>query len=172
MGTVLYSVKDYLSRLAHGGYNVIYSLPVWTNRLQNHAQVATDVKFQVVTKNNITAQTCGISRTVYDSPVILVLAMTNFRSMPSVLVPWHDLWVLWNNKLKVLGSVYMAHGSFADSQLLTLLEHVNRKTTLLPKFAGVVGNEWTFDITTWEQDTYRKNQECAWERNAQTSTSG
>ncbi|KAJ3540782.1 hypothetical protein NM688_g6177 [Phlebia brevispora] len=169
MATMVYSAKGYLGRLAHAGYNIIYSVPVWTNRLQNLGYAATDVKYQVVTKNTVTQATCSISRTVYESPVILLLAMTKFRTMPSTFVPWHDLWVIWNRMFKTVGSVYLSEGSFSETRLLTLLEEVNRKTTLLPKFAGVVKGEWTFDITTWEQDIYRKNQACTWERNALAS---
>ena len=81
----------------------------------------------------------------------------------------HDNWVIHSKKFKTFGSVYLSKDAFLESRLLPLLERVNQKTTILPQFAGIVNNEWYFDIGAWEKDPHRFVQRCLWERNAESS---
>lgn len=169
LGAMVQFVKDYLVKLSDDGYNIIYSVPLWTQRKVKVNYALTDAKHLIVTKNWISTQNCGVSRTVYESPVILILGMTNYSQMPTTTVPWHDNWVMHSRTRKTLGTVYLSNDSFLGAHLLPLLERVNRKTTLIPKFAGAVNGEWLFDVSTWEQDPYRSKQRCNWEKGAGTS---
>ena len=134
---ILDSLRSYLGQLTDAGYNILYSIPVRTQRGQNVSFVYTSVKHQIVTKESITIRNCGQSRSVYDSPVILILGMCNFRIMPANSVPWHDNWVIHSKKFKTFGSVYLSKDAFLESRLLPLLERVNQKTTILPQFVGL-----------------------------------
>ena len=163
------SVKDYLAKLADGGYNIIYSVPVRIQRGPNVSFAYTDVKYQVVTKDTITVQNALASRTVFESPVILICGMLNYRAMPATNVPWYDNWVIHSRKNKTFGSVYLSKEAFLESRLLPLLERINQKTTLLPQFTGIINDEWFFDVSNWEQDTYRSKQRCTWVKDAQSS---
>lgn len=169
LGAMLENLKVYFGRLAYSGCNIVYSVPVRAQRGQNLSYAYTDVKYQIVTKSPITLQTYVGRNAVYDAPVILILGMCNFRSMPASVVWWHDFWVIPNLKYKTIGTVYLSKNAFLESRLLPLLEKINEKTTVVPQFAGIVNDEWHFDIATWEKDAHRNRQRCAWGKADSTS---
>ena len=170
LAALVENTKLHLSRLADGGFNIIYSLPVAVQRGMGLSSAYTSIKHQVVTKTAITTSNSGISRTAYESPVVLLLATYNFRPVPTNVVPWHDLWVIYGRTHKTVGSVYLSKDAFLETRLLPLLERINRKTTIIPKASGIINDKFTFDVTTWAQDARRANQACPWEKDTKYLT--
>ncbi|KAJ3536426.1 hypothetical protein NM688_g6839 [Phlebia brevispora] len=162
MRATIYAIQDYLTTLAQAGYNIIYSLATWNTSMGRASYLATDVHYQIVTKETITRETARTSRTTYESPVILVITMMDSRPRPATTLPWHDLWVIWSQKFKVCGTVYVSQDGLLKQHFLSLLEQTNRSVTLVPEFIGKIGDTWTVDVTTWERHARLKNEHSPW----------
>ncbi|KAF7372492.1 SRCR domain-containing protein [Mycena venus] len=118
------------------------------------------VTYQVVTKTKVTLETCRHTIKDSDGPVILILGMCGFRSMPTVRLQWFSGWVLSGQKS--LGSICLSREMFLEGRLLKLLALVNKKTTIVPEWAGIVNGDWDYELTILEKHSRRQNERGSW----------
>ena len=165
------NTKQYLSRLADGGYNVVYSLPIAAQGFggTQAGSTYTSVQHQVVTKTEITTENCRICRSSSEAPVVLLLATSATRPPPPADVPWHDLWVIHSRTNMTLGTVYLSRDAFFERNLLPLLEGVNKKTTIVPRASGFINDKFVFNVTTLAQDEHSVDEECLWSEDEEHS---
>ncbi|CAL1696314.1 unnamed protein product [Somion occarium] len=168
LDTLLHYLKDYLLDLSDGGHNIIYSIPVFTNR-DDKTFGYTSVAHKIVTKSTVTIGNCG-SLHEKDAPIILILGVCNFRPMPPLVVEWFPGWIIENKRSKSHGTLCLSKAAFLEGRLLPLLAEVNAVTTLIPKFAGVIDGDWHFDLTTWKDDIYRHAKLCNWKEKQNVSS--
>ena len=85
--------------------------------------------------------------------------------MPNPLpaIKWLTSWIIPGGRRKNFGTVYLSKEIFLEGRLLRLLEGVNRRTTLLPKFAGIINGRSNFEVWAWDEETHHKNTKCLWE---------
>ncbi|KAF7328255.1 hypothetical protein MVEN_02565400 [Mycena venus] len=165
--TVLQYTRDYLEHLSHNGHNIIHSVPVFTANANSFG--ITSVTYQVVTKTKVTLETCRHTIKDSDGPVILILGMCGFRSMPTVRLQWFNGWVLSGQKS--LGSICLSREMFLEGRLLKLLALVNKKTTIVPEWAGIVNGDWDYELTILEKHSRRQNERGSWKFFARTDKS-
>ena len=131
--------------------------------LDRESYAFTSIDYQVISKSPITITTCNRSREAGEEPALLIYGMCGGRPMPSALIQWLTAWIIPSTRtFKTCGTVCLSKEVFLEGRLLKLLEVVNRKTTLVPKFAGVIDGHTYFDLCAWSEDTYRKNKKCLW----------
>lgn len=158
MNTAIHFIKEYLCELAFSGHNIVHSVPIFLPGSCSSFGF-TSVAHHIVTKSEITIQTCGHARK--ESPVILILGMCNFR--PMTFVP--PKWVAgWGGRSKSLGSICLSRAAFLEGKLLRKLAHINAATTVVPQFHGVINGELDFHLTTWALDGRRKDKACNWKQ--------
>lgn len=139
------------------------SLPILTRPDQDVDSCAfTSIAFQVLSKDVVTIQNWSYKRNVTEAPTLLIYGMCGGRAMPNALIRWLSGWVIPSGKRTTFGTICLSREVFLQGRVLRLLELVNRKTTLVPKFAGVIDGEWHYDLHLWEADVYRKNRKCTW----------
>lgn len=161
LDSMLRHMSKYMAQLAQDGCNVIYSIPIWTNRVTVPSSALTDCRHQVATKDEITRENCGIDREARDCPVVLILGSRVFRPLPQITVPWIDGWPMRNKDQTTLRTIYVSRDTFLKP-LLPILKMINRRTTLTPKNVTMIDGKWTMDVGTFE-DTFRYNkQACDW----------
>lgn len=97
-----------------------------------------------------------------EAPALLIYGMCGGRPMPSTLVQWLMGFIVSGGRRKALGTVSLSREVFLEGRMLHLLEAVNRRTTLVPKFAGVIDGKGHFDLCAWDEDQYRRGKKCAW----------
>ncbi|KAJ7611201.1 hypothetical protein FB45DRAFT_1037536 [Roridomyces roridus] len=156
--TVIHYTQDYLEHLAHHGHNIIHSVPVFTAASNSFA--LTSVTYQVVTKTQITIDTCRHAVPASEAPVILVLGMCGNRPLPSIRLPWFQGWVIPGHQS--LGTICLSRETFLEGRLLQHLARVNAKTTLVPEWAGITNGEWKYKLTTLEKHAHRKEERTSW----------
>ncbi|KAJ7738254.1 hypothetical protein DFH07DRAFT_1064579 [Mycena maculata] len=155
--TVLQYTREYLEHLSHHGHNIIHSVPVFTTNTNSFG--LTSVMYQVVTKTKVTIETCRHAVKESEAPVILILGMCG-RPMPTIRLPWDQGWVIPGQKS--LGTICLSKERFLEGHLLQLLAALNRKTTIVPDWAGIVNGEWNHQLTTLENHPRRKNERGGW----------
>ncbi|KAJ7210092.1 hypothetical protein GGX14DRAFT_451427 [Mycena pura] len=158
--TVLHYTQEYLQELSHHGHHIIHSIPVFTAKTNTSSFGLTSVTYQLVTKSQVTIETCRRVVKASEAPVILVLGMFDFRTMPTVQLSWIQGWVI--SEPKCLGTICLSRDTFLERHLLKLLALLNKKTTLVPEWAGIVNGDWQYQITTLENHSRRKNDPNSW----------
>ncbi|KAJ7263473.1 hypothetical protein C8J57DRAFT_1629561 [Mycena rebaudengoi] len=156
--TVLQYAQEYLEHLSHHGHNIIHSIPVFTTKEDSFG--LTSITYQVVTKTKVTTETCRHSIKESEAPVILILGMCGFRSMPTIRLPWFQGWVISGQKN--LGSICLSRETFLEGRLLNVLARVNKRTTIVPEWAGIANGEWKYELTTLEKHSRRNNERGSW----------
>ncbi|KAJ7246223.1 hypothetical protein C8J57DRAFT_1678479 [Mycena rebaudengoi] len=156
--TVLQYAQEYLEHLSYHGHNIIHSVPVFTTKVDSFG--LTSITYQVVTKTKVTIETCRHSIKESETPVILILGMCGFRSMPTIRLSWFQGWVIPGQKS--LGTICLSRETFLEGRLLNLLALVNKKTTIVPEWAGISNGEWKYELTTLEKHSRRNNERGSW----------
>lgn len=168
LDTLLHYMKDYLFELADSGYNIIHSIPIFTNR-DERTFGYTSVAQKVVSKSNVTIDNCRYVL-VKDAPILLILGMWHFRPMPPLCVEWFSGWIIENKRNKSFGTLCLSKTAFLEGRLLPLLADVNPLTTIVPKFAGILDGDWHFELTSWKDDPYRQKRPCTWKERRNVSS--
>ncbi|KAJ6541182.1 hypothetical protein DFH09DRAFT_1174690 [Mycena vulgaris] len=156
--TVIQYTREYLGHLSQNGHNIIHSVPVFTADADSFG--LTSVTYQVVTKTKVTIETCRHAIKESEAPVILILGMCGFRPMPTIRLPWGQGWVISGQKS--LGTICLSRETFLEGRLLKLLALLNKKTTIVPEWAGIVNGEWQYKLTTLEKHSRRKDERSSW----------
>ncbi|KAJ7710708.1 hypothetical protein B0H17DRAFT_1223880 [Mycena rosella] len=156
--TVLQYTREYLEHLSHHGHNIVHSVPIFTAGADSFG--LTSVTYQVVTKTKVTIETCRHAIKESEAPVILILGMCGSRSMPTIRLQWFQGWVIPGQKS--LGSICLSKEMFLEGRLLKLLALVNKKTTIVPEWAGIVNGEWQYHLTILEKHSRRNNERGSW----------
>ncbi|KAK7694301.1 hypothetical protein QCA50_001483 [Cerrena zonata] len=168
LDTLLHYMKDYLFELAESGYNIIHSVPIFTNH-DERSFGYTSVAHKVISKSNVTVDNCRYVLTK-DAPILLILGMSNFRPMPPLFVEWFAGWIIENKRHKSFGTLCLSKTAFLEGRLLSLLSEVNALTTVVPKFAGILDGQWHFELTNWKDDPYRQHRPCTWKERRNVSS--
>ncbi|KAJ7027386.1 hypothetical protein C8F04DRAFT_965258 [Mycena alexandri] len=154
----IYYMRKYLDVLSLGGHNIIHSTPIFP---RTHQFGLTSTSFQVVSKNTVTVTNCMFEHEV---PVLMVVGMICGRPLPAETIPWGCGWVLPGGRSKSHGTICLSRATFLERKLLTTLELVNRRTTVVPRFPREGEEEWKVYLTTWDNHPSRKNKECHWKK--------
>ncbi|KAF8125900.1 hypothetical protein K438DRAFT_2001766 [Mycena galopus ATCC 62051] len=159
-GSFRYFIEKYLDVLSTNGHNIIHSTPIVPI---SDSFGFTDVSFQIVSKEPVTAANCVFHR---EAPVLVVYGMMSGRPMPQAVIQWGHGWVV-PGRIPSHGTVVLSRECFLESKLLAMLEVVNRRTTVVPRFPGADEEEWKVHLTTWDDHHYRRNERCNWKKVAQ-----
>ncbi|KAJ7243610.1 hypothetical protein B0H12DRAFT_830295 [Mycena haematopus] len=154
----IYFMRKYLVELSVGGHNIIHSTPIFPI---THLFGLTSASFQIVSKEVVTIANCMFER---EAPVLMVLGMMGGRPLPTETITWGHGWVIPGSKTPSHGTMCLSRAAFLEGRLLTTLEVVNRRTTVVPRFPGDHEEEWKVHLTTWDDHHYRKNERCNWKR--------
>ena len=65
------------------------------------------------------------------------------------------------------GAVCLSHRVFLATILLQNLEEINRRTTIIPKLAGVKDQEVHLELLTWNSHPIKCVDKCEWERDGE-----
>jgi hypothetical protein len=141
----------------NAGYHVIHSIPVFTHEQQGLPYALSDFTFQIHTDSEVTRQTLK-SRANYNEPVIIILGTVYSYSIPAIKLNYSPSWIARIARLSQCGAVTISKDIFLRNRVLDLLSQVNAATTMIPRFDGVRGDNWSLDLIPWLQDTNRKNQ--------------
>lgn len=118
-----------------------------------------------MTKESVTIEdyTSG-SHAITDTPVVVIFGVCTKRPIPPFASKWSLGWLPTGGAKNTVGTVWFSKESFLDHRLLHVLEDFNARTTVLPKFAGIVNGVWNCDITTWEQSEQlgKRGVRCQW----------
>ncbi|KAF8214881.1 hypothetical protein K438DRAFT_1927095 [Mycena galopus ATCC 62051] len=83
----------------------------------------------------------GELRVPREAPVLIVYGMMSGRPMPQAVIQWGHGWVV-PGRIPSHGTVVLSRESFLESKLLAMLEVVNRRTTVVPRFPRADEEEW------------------------------
>ena len=126
-------ISEYLTSLSNSGYTVIQSLPYLSHPEMDRTSCAfTSLAFQVVSKDTITIHNWTHEHSIGEAPVLLIYGMCGGRAMPSTLVQWLLGFIVPGGKRRTFGTISLSREIFLEGRLLSLLEVVNRRTTLVP----------------------------------------
>lgn len=93
-------------------------------------------------------------------PVIVIMGMSGGRPFPASTLQFSSGWVARSTKASSYGTVGLSKQVFLEGTLLALLSKINEKTTIVPIFSGIEGNEWKLLLTTWEKHSVRQHKAC------------
>ncbi|KAF8214864.1 hypothetical protein K438DRAFT_2008968 [Mycena galopus ATCC 62051] len=155
-------IKKYLEVLSTNGHNIIHSTPIVPI---SDSFGFTDVSFQIVSKETVTAANCVFHR---EAPVLIVYGMMSGRPMPQAVIQWGHGWVV-PGRIPSHGTVVLSRECFLASKLLAMLEVVNRRTTVVPRFPHADEEEWKVHLTTWDDHYYRRKERCNWKKVAKVN---
>ena len=156
-------IRDYFAALSGYGYNVIQSLPYLTRPDVDFSSYAfTSIDYRVIASKEITIKNCMQKVNPAEAPALLIYGMLGGRPMPDQLIQWITSFIIAGKRN--FGTVCFNKQIFLEGNLLKRLELVNRRTTLVPKFAGVIDGKSHFDLCAWGDDQYRSKQLCNWRR--------
>ncbi|KAL4248925.1 hypothetical protein ABKN59_007566 [Abortiporus biennis] len=158
---VTYIKSHYFTHLASRGLHILHTLPVWKAGTTPPCHGLTSVIFQVYSRENLERHTWG-SFSKSPEPVIVVLGMCGFRSLPCIQLKFSTSWIIRVNKAICYGTVCLSKRTFLDERLLHLLSRINALTTVIPMFSGVDNGAWRLDLTTWAKSEMRKDRPCQW----------
>ncbi|KAF8183035.1 hypothetical protein K438DRAFT_1600129 [Mycena galopus ATCC 62051] len=158
----IHYMRKYLVDLSTGGYNIIHSTPIFP---QSYPFGFTDASFQIVSETVVNTANCMFQR---QAPVLIVYGMMGGRPMPAEVISWGRGWVV-PGRTPSHGTVVFSRSSFLEGKLLAMLEVVNRRTTVVPRFPGAHEEEWKVHLTTWDEHNYRKNERCNWKKVAKAN---
>jgi hypothetical protein len=144
----------YLKQVSHNGMNIIYSIPISSSATAGFS--LTSVAFQIVSKTVITVTNRHLAKV---APVILVTGMCDARPLPNITLEWSEAWVV----RKSYGTVILSRENFLEGSLLSVLNGINAKTTVLPRFPSANEDEFSVYLTTLENHPYRKNRKTEWQ---------
>ncbi|KZT11520.1 uncharacterized protein LAESUDRAFT_274940 [Laetiporus sulphureus 93-53] len=159
---VHYIGRYYFPYLAHGGLNILHTVPVWKHGLDIPSFALTSVSFHVYSKEVIHRHNWA-QHSYVTEPIIVVLGMTKGRPLPQERLDFSTNWVVRVSKGASYGTVCLSRKAFMEERLLQLLTNVNALTTIIPVFTGVEEGVWKLDLTTWALHTYKKKQVCKWQ---------
>lgn len=160
--------KEYLKGLARDGFHVLHSSPVFAKPTPFGL---TSIRFQVVSKTEITARTCGHHRREVDKPVLIVLGMMAGRTLPNIPINWGACdWIITGGKQVAAGTLCVAKECFLEGTLLRTLGDLNEKTTLVPTWVSVNDGTHEFELTSWadHERLGKKDRRAHWTRGNDT----
>ncbi|KAJ6593574.1 hypothetical protein B0H19DRAFT_25714 [Mycena capillaripes] len=158
----IHYMRKYLSHLSSEGHSIIHSTPIFP---LTHQFGLTAASFQVVSQTTVTVSNCMFQQ---EPPVIMVVGMTCGRPLPAQHIHWGSGWVVPG---KSHGTICLSSASFLESKLLTTLELVNRRTTVVPRFPLEHEEEWKVYLTTWDRHQHRKDKKCHWSKVEKSNSS-
>ncbi|KAF7366869.1 hypothetical protein MSAN_00945600 [Mycena sanguinolenta] len=153
----IHFMRKYLVKLSAAGLNIIHSIPIFPTH--QHFGL-TSVSYQIVSKDVVTITNCMFER---EAPVLMVVGMTGGRPLPAATISWGHGWVIPGRTVSH-GTICLSSEAFLEGKLLSALEVVNRRTTVVPRFPGEHEEEWKVHLTTWDNHRYRKNELCNWKK--------
>ncbi|KAF7366826.1 hypothetical protein MSAN_00940900 [Mycena sanguinolenta] len=153
----VYFMRKYFLELSAAGHNIIHSIPILS---EHHHFGLTSASYQIVSKDVVTVTNCMFKR---EAPVLMVVGMTGGRPLPAVTISWGYGWVI-PGRTPSHGTICLSSKAFLEGKLLSALEVVNRRTTVVPRFPGEQEEEWKVHLTTWDNHRYRKNELCNWKQ--------
>ncbi|KAJ3555107.1 hypothetical protein NM688_g2760 [Phlebia brevispora] len=171
LDAVLIHMRNYMGELATEGLNILYSIPVWTDRSRVSSTAFTEFRYQITTRSRVNLRNCAYDSAIDGAPVILILGSHAFHPLPQVTVPWHDGWVMRSKEdsEKTLSTVYLSQDTFLQPLLLPLLKIMNKRTTIVPKTVKMVHGQWLFDLGTFEHTVHYTDQACDWKAGDQAA---
>ena len=159
-----YITAHYLAVLKRAGYSTLYTIPLAGDRQSSYSGVLSAVKFQMLPFQHRSEISFSHQGLIHDRNSVVFLGMTDGRPMPQGELPRGVNWVCGSKDQSPLGAICITRRAFLDSKLLTLLEGINRNTTVVPLFSGVHDGEWFLTLTTWEKHRHLSNWPCSWKQ--------
>ncbi|KAJ6464084.1 hypothetical protein C8R45DRAFT_1220160 [Mycena sanguinolenta] len=154
----IYFMRKYLIELSVSGHNIIHSIPIFQ---VTHQFGLTSASYQIVSKGVVNVTNCMFE---HEAPVLMIVGMMGGRPLPQTeTISWGHGWVI-PGKTPSNGTMCLSREAFLEGKLLSALEVVNRRTTVVPRFPGEHEEEWKVHLTTWDDHRYRKNELCNWKR--------
>lgn len=161
LATVKALIGSYLVEVGRKGCGILKTIPTFVEDTADPFALK-DVAFKVLTKDAVTVEhyITG-AHIITDTPVIALYGVCTRRALPAFAARWSLGWLPTRENA---GLVAFGRASFLEPRLLHALEDFNARTTVLPKFAGIVNGVWNCDLTTWEQNELlgKRGVRCAW----------
>ncbi|TFK50290.1 hypothetical protein OE88DRAFT_1749327 [Heliocybe sulcata] len=160
-----YVKHDYFQVLASHGHHILYTIPVWSSRLDIPASGLTSVNFHIYSKVTYARERlCGLCEPF--QLVVMIIGMCDFREWPADYLEYSAEWTSWtimgSAPLLSYGTVCIARRLFFEERLLSILSKVNLSTTITATFSGVEGGEWILQVATRAEHEGKHNSNCDW----------
>ncbi|KAI5120808.1 hypothetical protein M0805_003206 [Coniferiporia weirii] len=149
-------------------HHVLYTIPLLGQTSPGpQFQRLTSLKFQILPFNyghgtKYLEGLYGAHRSIFERNMIVIMGTLDGRQLPAHTLPRDTNWVSGLGKDIPFGTVCLSRKVFLESRLLSLLERINRDTTVVPTFSGVSDGEWLLKLTTWGKHEMKKNYPCKW----------
>ncbi|KAF7366836.1 hypothetical protein MSAN_00942100 [Mycena sanguinolenta] len=160
----IHFMRKYLVKLSAAGLNIIHSIPIFP--AHQHFGL-TSASYQIVSKDVVTVTNCMLER---EAPVLMVVGMMRGRPLPAETISWGYGWVI-PGRTPSHGTMCLSREAFLEGKLLSALEVVNRRTTVVPRFPCEHEEEWQVHLTTWDNHHYRRNEPCNWKQISSNNSS-
>lgn len=161
-------IPEYLAALTHYGHNILHTVPIC--KLPPVGQpidlfAFTDVDHRVLTKKEITIDTCINFETLEtEIPLVVIYGVTGGAKMPTFSGKWSAGWQAVSRE--AVGTLGLSREIFLQRYILDQLKNINAMTTIVPKNVDVVDDVWHVDLTTWYLHPTRNQSKvrCHWKQ--------
>ncbi|KAH8110420.1 hypothetical protein DFH11DRAFT_1803752 [Phellopilus nigrolimitatus] len=165
---VYYVQTCYFPVFKRAGHQVLYTVPTVKQGVTgNRPHIFTSLRFEIVPFTYAPGAApleglYGRHRAIFERNAVVIVGVTDGRPLPPHALPRGINWTSGTANEVPHGTVCLSRKTFLEARLLTLLERVNRETTIVPSFSGVDGGEWILKLTTWGKHEMKKNSDCKW----------
>ncbi|GJE95840.1 hypothetical protein PsYK624_120300 [Phanerochaete sordida] len=170
--TIKSLISSYLAEVGRSGCGILKTIPTYIDDVADPFALK-DIAFKVLTKDAVTIEhyVTG-SHLITDTPVIAIYGVCTKRALPPFVGRWSLGWLPTSGPRDTAGIVCFSKESFLEQRLLHALEDFNARTTVLPKFAGLVNGSWSCDLTTWYENELlgKRGVRCLWKEVATSSS--
>ncbi|THH00496.1 hypothetical protein EW145_g7068 [Phellinidium pouzarii] len=163
---IYYIQTCYFPVFKRAHHHVLYTIPI-LDKAGSDLYRFTSLDFQIVPFNHGHGHLYfeglhGRHRAIFDRNSVVIVGMTDGRTLHTYGLPRDINWVGGVGSEVPLGTVCFSRRMFLEAKLLTMFEHVNRKTTIVPMFLGVDNGEWILKLTTWDKHEIKAQEKCKW----------
>ncbi|EKM54300.1 uncharacterized protein PHACADRAFT_146129 [Phanerochaete carnosa HHB-10118-sp] len=166
LNTIRQYIPEYLAALTHYGHNILHTVPICKlPRTDKPSDLFafTDVDHRVLTKKEITIDTCLNFETLEtEIPLVVIYGVTGGARMPTFSGKWAAGWQAVGRDS--VGTLGLSREIFLQRYILEQLKNVNAMTTIVPRNVDVVDDVWHVDLTTWYLHPTRNQSKvgCYW----------
>lgn len=166
LSTVKIYIPQYLHTLVHFGHHILHTVPVCKSLTPGGDIFAfTNVGFKVLTKREITVDTClHEGRNTSEMPLAVLYGVCGGQSLPTFAGAWLPGIVPVGQT--AVGTLTLSSKILLERYLLQSLKRVNAATTIVPSAADVVDGIWLIELTSWARHQTRSKSRvgCQWTR--------
>lgn len=161
---VYYLQSCYFPVLKRAKHHVLYTIPLDSTDGHHHRHTLTSLKFQITpfchASGLFVEGLYGKHRALFERNMIVLMGMIDHHPMPCCELPRGFNWVGGVTSEIPTGTVCISRKTFLEARVLSVLEKINRETTVVPEFFDVNNGEWDLHLTTWDKHAMKSKRSC------------